>query len=542
MNLSQLSVRSMLIAMTALVLLAMLALSGVGLLNTQRLESALIQVSDTGQAVRRQMDADMMHDAIRSDVLAALLAAREGNAEKIQEIQRDLANHSERLKQNIETNAKSDLGATVKVQTETTQPILTRYITTAQEMVSASAQGNQDGGGKIHEFEQDFDALENEMEKLSNLIQQGSENAKTAAQDRVAGSKLNTALILIISMLAFGLLSRFVFGRICKPLADLSTTAQNIRESGNLTLRVPNTANNEIGRSVQAFNALLDNLQSIVREVRDDSAQIYQFGRNLSAAAQQTASASENQSQAASGMAAAMEELSVSIDSMSEHAQIATRASNDSGQLAGEGVSIVGQASSEIQRIAESVQASSQTLQILGSKTEEITRIVSVIRDIADQTNLLALNAAIEAARAGEQGRGFAVVADEVRKLAERTANSTGEISAMINEIQHGAQQAVHAMEDGVKRVEVGVERASQAGASVDRISSIAHEAADAVADITNALREQSAAGRDIARNVEQVAQLSEQLNAAANHSAKEAHSLASLAQALETSVSRFAV
>ena len=126
MNINQLSVRSMLIAMTALVLLAMLALSGVGLLNTQRLESALIQVSDTGQAVRRQMDADMMHDAIRSDVLAALLAAREGNAEKIQEIQRDLANHSERLKQNIETNAKSDLGATVKVQAETTQPILTR--------------------------------------------------------------------------------------------------------------------------------------------------------------------------------------------------------------------------------------------------------------------------------------------------------------------------------------------------------------------------------------------------------------------------------
>ncbi|OYY93221.1 MAG: hypothetical protein B7Y41_12925 [Hydrogenophilales bacterium 28-61-23] len=542
MNLNQLSVRTMLIAMAGLVLLAMLALAGVGLFNTQRLGNGLIEVVDTGQAVRRQMDADMMHDSIRGDVFAALLAARDGQTSRIQEIQKDLTAHIERLKKNIDDNAKASLGEAVHKQSDATMPTVNRYASTAQEIVAAAIQGNPGDNEKIGAFEKDFGALEVEMEKLSDLIQLIAGDAKDGANGRVTGSRLNTLLILLATMIAFGLFARFVFGRIVKPLGDLASTAQKIRDSGNLTLRVPNTSDNEIGRGVQAFNALLDNLQAIVREVLGDSEQIHHYGRSLSSAARETADASEKQSQAASGMAAAMEELSVSIDSMSEHAQTATRASTDSGQLAGEGVNVVGQAAREIQRIAESVQTSSHTIQVLGGKTEEITRIVSVIRDIADQTNLLALNAAIEAARAGEQGRGFAVVADEVRKLAERTAKSTGEISAMIDDIQQGAQEAVQAMEEGVKRVDIGVERAGLAGASVQRISSVAHEAAKAVSDITNALREQGAAGRDIARNVEQVAQMSEHLHVTANQSADQAHSLAQLAESLKSSVSRFSV
>jgi methyl-accepting chemotaxis protein len=542
MNLARISVRNMLTAMALLVLLSMLAIAAIGMINIQRLDTALVSVTDTGQAVHRQMDADMMHDAIRADVLGALLAVRQGDATRTQAAQHDLSEHIERFKKEIAGNAQSEIGAAALHQSESMAPVLNSYWDTANEIITALAAGKADVSGDMTRFEQNFSTLEGEMEKLSDLIQAQAEIAKNDAHGRISGSFYSTATILVVSMIALGLLVRVLFIRVVHPLATLAQTASDIRDSGNLTLRAPDTHDNEIGHTVRAFNALLDSLQAIVREVRSDSEQIHRYGQSLSSAAQQTAGASEKQSEAASGMAAAMEQLSVSIDSMSEHAKTATQASGISGQLAGEGVHVVGEASCEIERIAESVRNSSNTIQRLGGKTDEITRIVSVIKDIADQTNLRALNAAIEAARAGEQGRGFAVVADEVRKLAERTAKSTGEISGMINEIQNGVKQAVLDMEDGVNRVASGVACASQAGASVERISKVAREAASAVTDITNALGEQSAAGRDIARNVEQVAQMSEQLHATANFTAEQAQSLALVAQSLEGSVNRFQV
>jgi methyl-accepting chemotaxis protein len=164
------------------------------------------------------------------------------------------------------------------------------------------------------------------------------------------------------------------------------------------------------------------------------------------------------------------------------------------------------------------VQGSARTISELEGYSAEISTIVGVIKDIADQTNLLALNAAIEAARAGEQGRGFAVVADEVRKLAERTANSTQQITAMIDKVQSGSRRAVEEMEASVKRVSDGVELAHQAGNSISGIQSAAARVMQAVADIDRALKEQGVASRDIARNVEQVAQMTEQGSQSSRH------------------------
>jgi len=286
MNLHQLSVRGMLIGMTGFVLLAMLALAGSSLRNTQRLDGALLQVGDTAQAIRRQMDADMMHDAIRSDVLAALLAVREGRVLEIPEIQRDLVAHGERLKLNIAINAKADLGEAVRAQTAATQPRLNLYIDAARQVVAATVRGGQVDARKVAEFEKDFAALEIEMEKLSDLIQRDVEDARKDAHARVSGSKLNTVFILLLSIVAFGLFARFVFGRVVHPLAALASTAQNIRDSGDLTLRAPETENNEIGHSIQAFNALIEKLQAIVRDVRGNSDLIHHASRTLTSTAQ----------------------------------------------------------------------------------------------------------------------------------------------------------------------------------------------------------------------------------------------------------------
>jgi len=230
----------------------------------------------------------------------------------------------------------------------------------------------------------------------------------------------------------------------------------------------------------------------------------------------------------------------VSTDQVGEHAREAHNVTQESSAQSLEGGRIIHEAAGEMGRIADAVNGTAGTIRELEDYSAQISSIIQVIKDIADQTNLLALNAAIEAARADEQGRGFAVVADEVRKLAERTGNSTHEISAMIGKIQQGTQRAAQEMEAGVRRVTDGVDLAHRAGDSVTGIRDSADRATRAVDDINLALREQSVAARDIAQKVERIAQSSEENSASVQQTAAAAHRLADLALELNSLASKF--
>jgi methyl-accepting chemotaxis protein len=191
-------------------------------------------------------------------------------------------------------------------------------------------------------------------------------------------------------------------------------------------------------------------------------------------------------------------------------------------------------------KISEAVQSSSAIIEDLGRQSDQITSIVKTIREIADQTNLLALNAAIEAARAGEQGRGFAVVADEVRKLAERTSRSTTEIASMVEKIQKGTRDAVGSMDAGVKQAGKGVDLAGQAGTSITEIREGALRVMQVVNNISDSIREQGAASNDIAKSIENIAQMSEESASAVQDTADAARHLQKLSSTLHSSVSRF--
>ena len=312
------------------------------------------------------------------------------------------------------------------------------------------------------------------------------------------------AAVVIWPLVAFVVVRSFT-----GPLHNAVQAARAIA-AFDLSKPVPLAGNDEVGEVLAQFVIMRNNLLGNAALIRQSTRRLNGVARDLTSSSGISAKSAVSQSEAASGMAAAVEQLSVSIDQVGEHANEADSVARESGELSGEGGRVIHAAANEIGHIAVAVQGSAKTIRELEGYSAEISAIVGVIKEIADQTNLLALNAAIEAARAGEQGRGFAVVADEVRKLAERTGNSTQQITGMIDKVQSGARRAVEEMEASVKRVNDGVELAHKAGDSISNIQSASGRVKQAVEEINLALKEQGIAARDIAQNVERVAQMTE--------------------------------
>ncbi|MBU0688722.1 MAG: MCP four helix bundle domain-containing protein [Gammaproteobacteria bacterium] len=381
-------------------------------------------------------------------------------------------------------------------------------------------------------------------EALDKLIVYQTDVAKAEYEASVRTADLDHLLFSIL--LAVGtlgmLLQSWTIIRRVKSGLQASIDAANSIASGDLTKPLPAASKDELGELVASLSVMRNNLHELIANVREGITSLNQTSSNVSASAHNSSKVTEMQSEAASGMAAAMEELSVSIDQVSEHAKDAYQVSQTSSKEAGEGGAIIQSTAGEMEKIATAVNNVADTIRNLEGYSEQISSIVNTIREIADQTNLLALNAAIEAARAGEQGRGFAVVADEVRKLAERTAISTKEISSMIAKIQDGTKQAAQEMDVSVKRVSDGVGLARKAGTSVSSISEAALHAAHAVDDITSAIQEQSLAARDIAQRIEKIAQGTEENSLASSQTASSAQKMTELSKQLDELAARFRI
>lgn len=318
-----------------------------------------------------------------------------------------------------------------------------------------------------------------------------------------------TVLILLLSSVAAYYLTGFLLG----PLAHLEESMAKLSGGqGDLTMRIPvENAKDEIGMAAVSFNRFMEGLQAIVRDLLDQTSQISQYATGFAAVAEQVAHGSRRQHETVSSIVSSMDNMTLSIGIVSQSAEEAETISREAGAHARQGEQVVQEASAEINRIADSVSQIAQTVTSLGQRSNEISGIVQVIKEIAEQTNLLALNAAIEAARAGEQGRGFAVVADEVRKLAERTSSATQEIGNMILTIQTETQTAVSSMENGLAQVRQGVLLANQAGDSLARINNGSMQTSKVIEGIADATRQGNAASEEIARGVSDIAQMAQE-------------------------------
>ncbi|WP_338484483.1 methyl-accepting chemotaxis protein [Pseudomonas trivialis] len=346
--------------------------------------------------------------------------------------------------------------------------------------------------------------------------------------------------ILIVGGILSAVLSLILatsLGRSTTRRLQLAIDAATAIANGKLDTVIDTSSHDELPK---AFDRMQKRLREMIQQISEAANQLVLSVQQISGASEQLSGAIQEQSTSASMMAATIEELTVSIHHVSENADEAHQLASRSGEQSKDGARVIENTLSSMNGIARTVQHSSTQVAGLGQHSEQISSIISVIQGIADQTNLLALNAAIEAARAGEQGRGFAVVADEVRLLAQNTGKSTKEIAIMIEKIQAGVRETVESMRGGVLEVSQGVETAGTAGAAIVEIRESSEKVLQVVDQISFALREQTMASQDVARNVERSAQMAEMNNVSVQELLKTSGGLKNLATSLQHEVSKF--
>ncbi len=368
--------------------------------------------------------------------------------------------------------------------------------------------------------------------------------AGTEAHEQHKSARNLSIGIVVVALAVSILMALWVIRSVTGPLGGEPAAAQAAIEriaEGDLTATIP--VRDQDTRSLMAATRKMQaNLQHMLDELRRNADGVANAAHEMATTSQQVAGASALQSEAAASMAAAVEEMTVSINHVSDSAHHAHSVTTQTGELSNAGNQAIDETVAEMQRISATVHQASSTIREMGESSQRISSIVGVIKDVADQTNLLALNAAIEAARAGEAGRGFAVVADEVRKLAERTAKATTEISDMVTTVQGNAELAVSTMDETVTRVAEGVSLARKTSESMLSINQGAQQVMDTVTDISNALREQGVASNEIAVNVENIARRSEENSSAVRAVAETAIHLEKLAADTRQAVSRFRI
>ena len=346
--------------------------------------------------------------------------------------------------------------------------------------------------------------------------------------------------LLIVSGLLLHMLVRVMFAR---PISRLITLMKDVATGeGDLTKRIGIQQKDEIGQLAGWFDRFMDNIHTIIRQVAESTRQVAAASTQIAASSEEMSAGLKQQQGQTEQVSAAIAQMSASVVEVAKKSAEVATAAESSGKEARAGGEVVAQTVTEMKAIAEQVNESAASVAMLGKKSEQIGQIIGVINDIADQTNLLALNAAIEAARAGEHGRGFAVVADEVRKLAERTTQATKEVATSIREIQGETTTAVERIEAGTSKVNTGVELAGNAGVALEKIVAGSTTLQSMVQSIAAAAEEQSAAGEQISRSVEAINAVTRESTEGAEQAAKAAAQLSTQAEVLGKLVGKFKI
>ncbi|MDU9021490.1 methyl-accepting chemotaxis protein [Pseudomonas corrugata] len=381
----------------------------------------------------------------------------------------------------------------------------------------------------------DQDALLKELNNELTISQVEKRDQETAQAK-------NTLIIVALLALAFGLLAAWLITRqIVAPLQQTLIAVERVA-SGDLSQNLEVSRRDEMGQLQGSLQRMVVSLRELIGGIRDGVTQIASAAEQLSAVTEQTSAGVNSQKVETDQVATAMHEMTATVQDVARNAEEASEAAVAADQQAREGERVVGEAIAQIERLANEVGNSTEAMSHLKHESDKIGSVLDVIKSVAQQTNLLALNAAIEAARAGEAGRGFAVVADEVRSLAQRTQKSTEEIEELILGLQSGTEKVASIMDNSRGLTDSSVELTRRAGGSLENITRTVSAIQSMNQQIAAAAEQQSATAEEINRSVLNVRDVSEQTSAASEETAASSAELARLGVHLQTLVGRFKV
>ncbi len=444
-------------------------------------------------------------------------------------IKKVMASIQETLKSTSLTKAEKERFATTLDQLTKYQDLIKQVL--AQDQATATILMNQ-----TDDF---FQVISTNLTELIALENRLSKEQYTSAGNTFKLVLIVSALVFLAAIiLPFGI-SMIMRALILNPIKKTVEVIESVAQ-GDLTKRIDVTSHDEIGEMAKHFNILTDKLHDAITRVAKSSNDVSSAANKLDAATEHMATGVEEAAMQVNSVAAASEEMSKTSSEIAQNCVMAAKSSEKANTSANSGETIIQTTIKVMNRISNRVRESADIIKSLGARSDQIGQIVGLINDVADQTNLLALNAAIEAARAGEHGRGFAVVADEVRKLAERTSDATKEIGETIRAMQTETKKAVSSMEEGVTEVGEGTTEAAKSGEALKDILHQINRVTTEINQIAVASEEETATTNEIATNIQQISMVMQETAKRIQENAEASAQLANLSEELQSMVGQF--
>jgi len=547
MSLQKIKIRTRLIILISLFSFALIIIGSTGLLNLRHMSTSLGEANTALKHVAHLSDLDRQFLNIRLDLVYMLALS---DVTKLKEKAVDMNTRAQKIREILVLFDKELLSSREKELISQFRQGFEGYYSQGVRLsdmaMKAAASNSQEERAAALQFATAAVAplYTKPAEAIKTIVELNISDGDAMYVDDVAGyhKAFNFMMIMIIAMMVCGSAIGLLIARSCThPIARVLDMLSDIAGGeGDLTKRLTVAGRDEVAQLAGAFNQFVDKLHDIIMRVAGNSHQVASAAVQLSSSAEEMATGTEQMSAQAGSIATAGEQMAATSTDIARNCSFAANASGMASEAAEAGAVVVDRTIEVMNRIAVRVRQSAEAIDSLGHRSDQIGEIVGTIEDIADQTNLLALNAAIEAARAGEQGRGFAVVADEVRALAERTTKATKEIGEMIRSIQQETRSAVVMMEQGVSEVELGTSEASRSGEALKEILEQVNNVTTQVNQIAIAAEEQTATTLEISSNIQQITVVVSETSKGVQDSAMAANQLARLSEDLKMLIAQF--